>query len=186
MKKWRWHYLISILMIPVLLLACVRIYITPHVEEIEQLFLEHREEFDQLASALLKIADRNDPESWTGIIPEKYESTTYIYGGSGSVNFVDQIGSLNFYGYGPLYSQEEYENIHSAVAELCASLDLRGILFHQWRIDIAISFSPYGDCHLIYLPYHSSDAIQYEIKEKSIPSLGWYAVVTDGSRLLLS
>ena len=106
MKKWRWHYLISILMIPVLLLACVRIYKTPHVEEIEQLFLEHREEFDQLASALMEIADRNDPESWTGIIPEEYESTTYIYAGSGSASFEDQIGSLNFYGDGPLYSQE--------------------------------------------------------------------------------
>lgn len=180
MKKWRWHYLISILMIPVLLLACVRIYLTPHVEDIEQLFLEHREEFEQLAADLRKIADRNDPESWTGIIPEKYESTTYIYGGSGSVNFVDQIGSLNFYGDGPLYSQEEYENIHSAVAELCASLDLRGILFDQWSIDITISFSSYGDCHLIYLPSHSSDVIQYQIKEKSTPSLRWYAIVTDG------
>ena len=40
MKKWRWHYLISILMIPVLLLVCVRIYKTPHAEDIEQLFLE--------------------------------------------------------------------------------------------------------------------------------------------------
>lgn len=178
MKKWRWHYLISILMIPVLLLVCVRIYKTPHAEDIEQLFLEHREEFEQLAADLRKIADRNDPESWTGIIPEEYESTTYIYGGSGSGGFVDQIGNLNFYGYGPLYSREEYENIHSAVAELCASLDLRCIIFNQWSIDITISHSSYGDCHLIYLPYHSSDAIQYQIKEKIVLPGHWYAVVT--------
>lgn len=181
MKKWRWHYLISILMIPVLLLVCVRIYKTPHAEDIEQLFLEHREEFEQLADDLMKIADRNDPESLTGIIPKGYEKTTRIisYRGTLSGSFVDQIGSLNYHGYGPLYSREEYENIHSAVAELCSSLDLRGIIFDQWSIDITISYSSYGDCHLIYLPYHSSDAIQYQIKEKIVLPGHWYAIVTN-------
>ena len=167
--KWRWQYIISVLMIPVLLLVCVRIYQTPHAEDIEQLFFEHREEFEQLAADLRKIADRNDPESGTAIIAEGY-----VLG-----SFVDRIGSLKYYSFGPAYSREEYDNIHSAVADIFSSLNLCGILFYQWSIEITISFSDYGNCRLFYLPYHSSDIIGYQIKEKIVLPGHWYAVVTE-------
>ena len=167
MKKWRWHYLISILMIPVLLLVCVRIYKTPHAEDIEQLFLEHREEFEQLADDLMKIARRNDPESAV-IISEGY------VGG----NFEDQIDSLGYYSLGPSYPQEEYENIHSAVADLYSSLNPYYLIFDQSGIQITLSFSDYGNCRLFYLPSQSSDVIGYQMKEKIVLPGRWYAVVT--------
>lgn len=168
MKKWRWHYLISILMIPVLLLVCVRIYKTPHAEDIEQLFLEYREEFEQLADDLMKIADRNDPESAVVI------SEAYVGG-----NFEDQIDSLGYYSLGPSYPQEEYENIHSAVADLYASLNPNFLVFDQWGIQITLSLSYYGNCRLFYLPYDSSDVIGYQVEEKIVLPGCWHAVITN-------
>ena len=165
--KWRWQYIISVLMIPVLLLVCVRIYKTPHAEDIEQLFLEHREEFEQLAADLREIARRNDRESAVVI------SEVYVGG-----NFEDQIDSLGYYSLGPSYPQEEYENIHSAVADLYASLNPYYLIFDQSGIQITLSLSNYGNCRLFYLPYQSSDVIGFQMKEKIVLPGHWYAVVT--------
>lgn len=168
MKKWRWHYIISILMIPVLLLVCVRIYKTPHAEDIEQLFLEHQEEFYQLASDLKEIAYRNDPESGARITE-----------GFALGSFIEQIDSLKYYSEGPPFPREEYDNIHSVVADLYSSLNLCGIGFDQWGVQIVISESYYGNCRLFYLPFDDSlDVIAYRIKEEIDLSQGWYAVVT--------
>ena len=166
--KWRWQYIISVLMIPVLLLVCVRIYQTPHAEDIEQLLFEHREDFEQLAVDWWKIAERNDPESAVVI------SEAYVGG-----NFEDQIDSLGYYSLGPSYPREEYENIHSAVADLYASLNPCFIIFDQRGIQITLSLSYYGNCRLFYLPYDSSDVIGYQVEEKIVLPGCWHAVITE-------
>ena len=170
MKKWWLRYFISILMIPVLMLACIRLTKTPHAEDIQQLFLEHEEEFLELKSILRDISLHSDPECATIIITE----------GTAIGSFICTQGSLSYYGIGPLYSQEEYESLHSAVENIFSSLNLDSLIFDQWGIQIVTSLSSYGNCRLFYLPFiESIDEIDFRIKEEINLSRGWYAVVTD-------
>lgn len=167
--KWRLHYFICILMVPVLLLTYVKIHKTPHAIEIKQLFMKHQEEFHEVVYDLLEIAYKNDSESGTWIITE----------GSARGSFVDQIGSLKYYGTGPIYPREEYENIHSTVVDLFSSLHLCAIGFDRWSVQIVISESYFGNCRLIYFPYDLPFDANFQIKEKIHIFEGWYAVVTD-------
>lgn len=172
--KWKLHYFISIMMIPVLLFASVKIVKTPHAEDIKQLFLEHQEEFKVLAFELMSICYRNA------------EDSSYWMLAKGRVvaedaEYVGKIGSMDFYNIGQLIPQKEYENMYNIVSGHLDSLNLCGIGMDRGGIQFIISFSYYGSCRLFFVPFGGLLEINAPdgwVKEKIRICDGWYAVVT--------
>ena len=173
-SEWIWHCFISIIMIPVLLFTSVKIVKTPHAEDIKQHFLEHQEEFKELTFELMSICYRNAADS-SYLMLEKGRVVAE------GAEYVGKIGSMDFYNFGQLIPQKEYENMYNIVSGHLDSLNLCCIAMDRGGIQFTISFSYYGSCRLFFIPFGGLleiDAPDGWVKEKIRICDGWYAVVT--------